>query len=65
MAKKGKRGKRAQPVQPKKQDDGKIRVPRVKQRGVMPPPVRYHHNRTADVSRGRRRRPKHKGKRGW
>lgn len=60
-----KKGKRSVPVQPKKEQSNKIKVPKVKERGVMPPPVRYHHNRTADVRKGRRRRPKHKGKRGY
>ena len=60
-----KKGRRSQPVQPKKKFEMSFTVPKVKTRGVFAPAVRYHKNRARDVHRGSRRHPKHKGRRDY
>ena len=61
-----KKGKRSQPVVPKKKDDGTIVIKREdlhKERGAPIPRGRRFHTRTRDIRRGSRRHPKHKGRR--
>jgi len=57
MARRKPKTKRAQPFQPKKVDDGKIHIPKVKVRGVMAPPSHFHRDQSRYT-----RKTKHKGK---
>ena len=60
MARRRPKSKRSQPVQPKKVDDGKIKIPKQKPRSIPPPKSRFHR----DKSRYTRRSKYGKGNRG-